>query len=174
MRYGSAAPEAEEQKSRRNKRVVDENAPLIPKVQGSDAEGFDEFNGASFYGAVFNLSTTIIGAGIMGLPACVKKLGMVPGLLAIILTGFLTEKSIEFMIRNSRAGNLSSYGSLMGDTFGKYGKALVQICVIVNNIGVLIIYTIIIGKDFIFLSQIHLRSDIPHRLKMKLDLNSIS
>ncbi|KAL9323598.1 hypothetical protein ACSQ67_008455 [Phaseolus vulgaris] len=145
MRSGSVAPEAEEQKSRRNKRVVDENAPLIPKVQGSDAEGFDEFNGASFCGAVFNLSTTIIGAGIMGLPACVKKLGMVPGLLAIILTGLLTEKSIEFMIRNSRAGNLSSYGSLMGDAFGKYGKALVQICVIVNNIGVLIVYMIIIG-----------------------------
>ncbi|TKY50116.1 sodium-coupled neutral amino acid transporter 6 [Spatholobus suberectus] len=145
MRSGSVAPKAEEQKSRRNKRVADENAPLIPKAQERDAAGFDEFNGASFSGAVFNLSTTIIGAGIMGLPACVKRLGMVPGLLAIILTAFLTEKSIEFIIRVSRAGNLSSYGSLMGDAFGKYGKALVQICVIVNNIGVLIIYMIIIG-----------------------------
>ena len=149
MRSGSVAPEAEKLESRKNKRVVDENAPLIPKAQESDSAGFDEFNGASFSGAGFNLSTTIVGAGIMGLPACVKKLGMVPGLLAIILTGFLTEKSIEFMIRISRAGNLSSYGSLMGDAFGKYGKALVQICVVVNNIGVLIIYMIIIGKDYI-------------------------
>jgi sodium-coupled neutral amino acid transporter 2 len=33
----------------------------------------------------------------------------------------------------------------MGDSFGKYGKALAQICVIVNNIGVLIVYMIIIG-----------------------------
>ncbi|WVZ13651.1 hypothetical protein V8G54_011217 [Vigna mungo] len=69
---------------------------------------------------------------------------MVPGLLAIIFTGFLTEKSIEFLIRNSRAGNLPSYGSLMRDSFGKFGKALVEIFVIVNNIGVLIIYTIIL------------------------------
>ncbi|XP_020234249.1 amino acid transporter AVT6A isoform X2 [Cajanus cajan] len=145
MRSGNLAPKEEEQKSRRNKRVVDENAPLIPKFQESDGAGFDEFNGASFSGAVFNLSTTIIGAGIMGLPACVKKLGMVPGLLAIILAAFMTEKSIEFMIRISRAGNLSSYGTLMGDAFGKYGKALVQICIVVNNIGVLIIYMIIIG-----------------------------
>jgi len=162
MRNASAAPEAVEKKPRRNKRVVDENVPLLPKVQASDddddddASGFEEFNGASFCGAVFNLSTTIIGAGIMGLPACVKKLGMVPGLLAIILTGFLTEKSIEFMIRISRVGNVSSYGSLMRDAFGKSGKALVEICVIVNSIGVLIIYMIILGKDFgLILSQIH-------------------
>ncbi|KAK7381184.1 hypothetical protein VNO78_33714 [Psophocarpus tetragonolobus] len=132
-------------KSRKNKIVGDEKVPLIPKTYEADAEGFDEFNGASFSGAVFNLSTTIIGAGIMGLPACVKKLGMVPGLLAIILIAMLTERSIGFMIRISRAGNLSSYGNLVGDAFGKYGKALVQICVIINNTGMLIIYMIIIG-----------------------------
>ncbi|XP_020234236.1 amino acid transporter AVT6B-like [Cajanus cajan] len=141
MRSGSVAPKEEEQKSRRNKRVVDENAPLISKVQDSDdGARFDEF-----LGAVFNLSTTIIGSGIMGLPACVKKLGMVPGLIVIILIAFMTEKSIEFMIRVSKAGNFSSYGSLMGDAFGEYGKALVHICIVANNIGGLIIYMIIIG-----------------------------
>lgn len=33
----------------------------------------------------------------------------------------------------------------MGDAFGKYGRILLQICVLVNNIGVLIVYMIIIG-----------------------------
>lgn len=145
MRIESLKPE--ERKTRKNMAVVDENAPLIPKTQEETDDRLDDFNGASFSGAVFNLSTTIIGAGIMGLPACVKKLGMVPGLLAIVLTAILTEKSIEFMIRFSRAGNLTSYGSLMGDAFGKYGKALVEICVVINNIGVLIVYMIIIGED---------------------------
>ncbi|XP_014522889.1 amino acid transporter AVT6B [Vigna radiata var. radiata] len=138
-------PRAKKTKSKKNKAVVDEKAPLIPKTLEADSSGFDDFNGASFSGAVFNLSTTIIGAGIMGLPACVKKLGMIPGLLSIILIALLTEKSIGFMIRISRAGSLSSYATLVGDTFGKFGKALVQICVIVNNIGMLIIYMIIIG-----------------------------
>ncbi|KEH25195.1 putative amino acid transporter, transmembrane domain-containing protein [Medicago truncatula] len=146
MTIGALAPDAlvANANPRKKKEVVDENAPLLPMCQETDAE-FHEFNGASFPGAVFNLSTTVIGAGIMGLPACVKKLGMVPGLLAIILTALLTEKAIEFMIRFSRAGNLSSYGSLMGDTFGKYGKALVEICVIITNVGILIVYMIIIG-----------------------------
>lgn len=150
MTIETLAPKSENRKTRKNKEVVDENAPLIPKPQEADAE-FHEFNGASFSGAVFNLSTTIIGAGIMGLPACVKKLGLVPGLLAIFLAALLTEKSIEFMIRFSRAGNLSSYGSLMEDAFGRYGKALVEFCVVINNIGVLTVYMIIIG-EIIFLS----------------------
>lgn len=137
---------------RKNKATVDENAPLLPKTQESVAK-FDDFNGASFSSAVFNLSTTIIGAGIMSLPACVKKLGMVPGLIAIILSSLFTEKSIDFMIRFSRAGNVSSYGSLMGDSFGKYGKALVQMCITINNIGFLIIYMIIIGKEHFSYTQ---------------------
>ena len=147
MTIGSLAPKAEKKKSRKNKTVVvNENAPLLPKshVQESDA-GFDDFNGASFSGAVFNLSTTIIGAGIMALPATLKQLGMIPGLLAIIIMALLTEKSIELLIRFTRAGKSVSYAGLMGDSFGNYGKALVQICVIINNIGVLIVYMIIIG-----------------------------
>ncbi|KAE9612602.1 hypothetical protein Lal_00005946 [Lupinus albus] len=135
----------EKRTSRKNKALIDNNAPLIPKTHPKSDAGFDDVNGASFYGAVINLSTSIIGAGVMSLPATVKELGMVPGLLAIIFMAFLTDKSIEFMIRFSRAGNLTSYGGLMGDAFGKYGTALVQICVIINNIGVLIVYMIILG-----------------------------
>ncbi|CAL0308340.1 unnamed protein product [Lupinus luteus] len=144
MTIESFAHKSEKKRPRKNKAVIDENAPLLPKSNESDV-GFDDFNGASFSGAVFNLSTTIIGAGIMALPATLKQLGMVPGLVAIIFMAFLTEKSIEFLIRFTRAGKSTSYGSLMGDSFGKYGKALVQLCVIVNNIGVLIVYMIIIG-----------------------------
>lgn len=148
MTIGSLAPKTEKKRSSKNKGVVNENAPLLPKsqVQGSDS-GFDDFNGASFSGAVFNLSTTIIGAGIMALPATLKQLGMVPGLIAIIIMAFLTEKSIELLIRFTRAGKSVSYAGLMGDSFGKYGKALAQICVIINNIGVLIVYMIIIGMS---------------------------
>ncbi|KAF7822353.1 putative sodium-coupled neutral amino acid transporter 6 [Senna tora] len=145
----SVEPRTEKKKSRRNKAVVNEKDPLLPKSQ-EEHDGFDEFNGASFSGAVFNLSTTIIGAGIMALPATFRELGMVPGILVIIFMAFLTDKSIELLVRFTRAGNCVSYGGLMGDSYGNYGKALVQLCVIVNNIGVLIVYMIIIGLDFTY------------------------
>ncbi|CAK9134057.1 unnamed protein product [Ilex paraguariensis] len=135
---------ANEKVSRKSKQVVDERAPLLPTKQEEDA-GFDEFNGASFSGAVFNLSTTIVGAGIMALPATMKVLGLILGIALIIFMAFLTEASIELLLRFSRAGKTVSYGGLMGETFGKYGRMLLQICVLVNNVGVLVVYMIIIG-----------------------------
>ncbi|MBA0617963.1 hypothetical protein Godav_027365 [Gossypium davidsonii] len=144
MTIGDITPK--ERKSRRSKHVVDDTAPLLPKRQDEDA-GYDEFNGASFTGAVFNLSTTIVGAGIMALPATMKVLGLILGIAMIIFMAFLTDASIEFLLRFSRAGKTTSYGSLMGDAFGKYGRIFLQICVLVNNIGVLIVYMIIIAYD---------------------------
>jgi hypothetical protein len=69
----------------------------------------------------------------------------------IILAELLTEKSIEFVIRFSRAGNLSSYGSLMGDAFGKYGKVSVEICIVIGNTRMLIVYIIIIDETIFFI-----------------------
>ncbi|KAK2663206.1 hypothetical protein Ddye_001780 [Dipteronia dyeriana] len=142
MTIGNISPK--EKRSRRGKQVVDENAPLLPKRRGEEG-GFDEFNGASFTGAVFNLSTTVVGAGIMALPATMKVLGLGLGIALIIFMAFLTEASIELLLRFSRVGKSVSYGGLMGDAFGRFGKGVLQVCVLVNNIGVLIVYMIIIG-----------------------------
>jgi sodium-coupled neutral amino acid transporter 2 len=144
MTIGSIKP-TKEKKSRKSKQSpVHEKTPLLPTKHEDDG-GFDEFNGASFTGAVFNLSTTIVGAGIMALPATMKVLGLVPGIAMIIFMAFLTDSSIELLLRYSRAGKSVSYGGVMNDAFGKYGRMLLQICVLVNNIGVLIVYMIIIG-----------------------------
>ncbi|XP_008788968.2 amino acid transporter AVT6A [Phoenix dactylifera] len=143
MTIGGLSP-VENKGRRSNKEILDENAPLLPTKREEDG-GFDEFNGASFSGAVFNLSTTIVGAGIMALPATMKVVGLVPGIAMVIFFAFLTEASIEMLIRFSRAGKTASYAGVMGDAFGKVGKVLLQICVTINNVGVLIVYMIIIG-----------------------------
>ncbi|XP_042483982.1 amino acid transporter AVT6A-like [Macadamia integrifolia] len=133
-----------DRKPSRGKRVIEENAPLLPSRQDEDVV-FDEFEGGSFSGAVFNLSTTIIGAGIMSLSATMKVLGLIPGIAIIIFVAFLTEASIEMLLRFSKPGKALSYGGVMGDAFGRTGKILLQICVIINNVGVLIVYMIILG-----------------------------
>ena len=146
MVVGDLQTVTEKKHLRKGKADVNEKAPLLPKTVTDSEVGFDDFNGASFSGAVFNLCTSTAGSGIMALPATLKELGMLPGILAIIFMAFLTEKSIEFMVRFTRAGNSVSYGGLMGESFGNFGKALVQISLIINNLGTLIVYTIIIGK----------------------------
>ncbi|XP_058112446.1 amino acid transporter AVT6A-like [Magnolia sinica] len=146
MTTGSPAPvkEKKEKRQRKNKQVADEKAPLLPSKQEEDVS-LDGFSGASFAGAVFNLSTTIVGAGIMALPATMKVLGLGPGIVMIVFVAFLTEASIEMLLRSSRAGKSVSYAGVMGDAFGRIGRMLLQLCVVINNIGVLIVYMIIIG-----------------------------
>ncbi|KAK3030221.1 hypothetical protein RJ639_038344 [Escallonia herrerae] len=120
-------------------------APLIPQRHHDDFSGESGFEGASFSGAVFNLSTTVVGAGIMALPATLKQLGMVPGLIAIILAGVLTELSIDMLLRFGRASKTASYSGLVGDAFGGAGRTLLQVCIVINNVGMLVVYMIIIG-----------------------------
>ncbi|XP_050365789.1 amino acid transporter AVT6A-like [Argentina anserina] len=118
-------------------------APLLPRKRSDDNEsGFD---GASFSGAVFNLSTTIVGAGIMALPATVKQLGLIPGLIMIVLGAVLTESSIDMILRFTRASKTSSYSGLVGDSFGGPIRNLLQVCIVVNNLGMLVVYMIIMG-----------------------------
>ncbi|KAL0283525.1 UNVERIFIED_CONTAM: Amino acid transporter AVT6A [Sesamum angustifolium] len=125
-------------KYRRSQRAT----PLLPKDRGG-AGG--EFDGASFTGAVFNLSTTIVGAGIMALPATLKQLGAIPGLITILLAGMLTEKSIEIILRFSKAAKTGSYSGLAADVFSGAGRNILQLCIVMNNVGMLVVYMIIIG-----------------------------
>ncbi|XP_051139714.1 amino acid transporter AVT6A-like [Andrographis paniculata] len=124
-----------DRKHRRNQRAT----PLLPKEHGG------EFDGASFFGAVFNLSTTVVGAGIMALPATLKQLGVIPGMIMIVLAGTLTRKSIDILLRFSKASKTTSYAGLAGDTFSVAGRTILQMCIVINNLGMLVVYMIIIG-----------------------------
>ncbi|KAH1057725.1 hypothetical protein J1N35_035790 [Gossypium stocksii] len=123
-------------------------SPLLPQKldddQSFDAHG-SGFDGASTSGAVFNLSTTIVGAGIMGLPAAVNQLGLIPGLLTIMFVSMLTESSIDMILRFSRASKSKTYSGVAADAFGGAGSNILQACIFINNLGMLVVYMIIIG-----------------------------
>lgn len=126
-----------------------DRTPLLPSKRQDlllEEDVYDDYHEASVSSGVFNLSTTIVGAGIMALPATMKVLGLPLGIVSIIVMGILSENSIQIMLRYSRPSGARSYGGLMGDAFGAIGRVLVQLCIIINNIGILIVYLIIIGK----------------------------
>ncbi|KAF5736523.1 putative sodium-coupled neutral amino acid transporter 7 [Tripterygium wilfordii] len=114
-------------------------SPLLPDFPGKQVKR------ASVSGAVFNVSTSIIGAGIMSIPATMKVLGVIPAFVLIVGIGWLAEISVEFLMRFTHAGDSRTYAGLMMESFGKAGSVLVQICVMITNFGCLIIYLIIIG-----------------------------
>ncbi|KAJ0989514.1 hypothetical protein J5N97_007870 [Dioscorea zingiberensis] len=115
----------------------------LPLILGSDSGSKDV--GSGVLGAVFNLATSIIGAGIMALPATMKVLGVAFGLFSIILMGILSEISIELLVRFSVICKSSSYGDVVESALGRVARVVSEICIIINNAGILVVYLIIIG-----------------------------
>ncbi|KAF8103060.1 hypothetical protein N665_0188s0020 [Sinapis alba] len=101
--------------------------------------------GSGISGAVFNLTTSIIGAGIMALPATMKVLGLVLGFVLIILIAILSEISVELLVRFSVLYKSRSYGEVVQFALGKPARVFSEICIIVNNGGFLVVYLIIMG-----------------------------
>ncbi|XP_047328681.1 amino acid transporter AVT6C-like [Impatiens glandulifera] len=119
----------------------DVQAPLLPEILQSATEN----SNASILGAVFNVSTTIIGAGIMSIPATFKILGVIPAFVSMTIVAFLVDISVEFMLRFTHSGHSTTYAGLMRESFGWPGSIAVQVSVMITNLGCLIIYLIIIG-----------------------------
>lgn len=87
----------------------------------------------------------MVGAGIMSIPATMKVLGIIPGLLVIVLVAVITDLTVEFMLRCTSSGKAVTYAGMVGESFGSVGSFAVKICVITTNLGVLIVYFIILG-----------------------------
>ncbi|XP_052882437.1 amino acid transporter AVT6C-like isoform X2 [Gossypium arboreum] len=118
--------------------ITSANAPLL-------GENKPPAKHTSVSSAVFNVSTSIIGAGIMSIPAALKVLGVIPAFMLIVIIAWLADISVEFLMRYTHAGKSTTYAGVMKESFGRIGSILVQLCVITNNLGCLIIYLIIIG-----------------------------
>lgn len=102
-------------------------------------------NPASVSGAVFNVATSIIGAGIMSIPATIKVLGVIPAFVMILIVALLAQLSVDFLMRFTHSGETITYAGVMREAFGQPGAVAAQICVTITNLGCLIMYLIIIG-----------------------------
>lgn len=128
--------------------AADSSEPLLensPLEVGSSG-------GASVSSAVFNVSTSIVGAGIMSIPAAMKVLGVIPALFLIAAIACLADVSVEFMLRYTGWSlGPPSYAGIMKDAFGRAGSTVLNLCVAFTTAGTLVMYLIIIG---IYQSQI--------------------
>lgn len=122
-------------------------SPLLPSTGKKHAGSSDGDRRASISGAVFNVSTSIIGAGIMSIPATLKVLGVAPAFGLIVAIAWLADVSVGFLLRHTNAGQSVTYAGIMRESFGAVGSVAVQVSVMITNLGCLIIYLIIIGNE---------------------------
>ncbi|KAF8102032.1 hypothetical protein N665_0201s0323 [Sinapis alba] len=112
---------------------------LLPKQEPSSEKH------GSTSGVVFNVSTSIIGAGIMSMPAAFKVLGVIPALLIITIIAWLSTISVGFLMKSTLAGEATTYAGVMKESFGKTGSVAVQVATMVATFGCMVIFSIIIG-----------------------------
>ncbi|GAA0160810.1 amino acid transporter [Lithospermum erythrorhizon] len=124
----------------------DGGGPLLPEVHHQERVVYDDrrSGGGSISGAIFNVSTGMVGAGIMSIPATFKVLGIVPSFVVILVIAFFVEVTVDFLLKYTHFGESHTYAGLMNESFGKFGSVGLQL----SNLGALIIYLIIIGKFF--------------------------
>lgn len=116
------------------------------QIEDGGIDGYSLGGGGSgISGAVFNLTTTVIGAGIMALPATMKVLGIFLGCVLIFLMGILSEISVELLVRFSVLFKANTYGEIVQCAMGRSARILSEICIVINNAGVLVVYLIIMG-----------------------------
>ncbi|CAH8376479.1 unnamed protein product [Eruca vesicaria subsp. sativa] len=118
-------------------------APLLPNQDPSSSS--PEEKHGSFSGAIFNVSTSIVGAGIMAIPAAFKVLGVIPSLSIIVIIAWLSNVSAGFLMKSTVAGDATTYAGVMKESFGRPGAVAVQVITMVVTFGSMIIFSIIIG-----------------------------
>ncbi|CAI5507211.1 unnamed protein product [Closterium sp. Naga37s-1] len=188
----------------------------------------------SLKSSIFNLSNTMIGAGMMALPAAMNVLGVVTGSVALIFVALLTYGSVMAMVRctvaaagspssaeepsrfqgsdmsndaagaagtgrdgnfrelgrkanASNGGNFSSVGSrsfsmrdeeklsynhTVATALGSTGRLVLQVSIVVNNLGLMMVFLDIIGDVLVGsatgpgvlpLDQLHLSPDVARK-----------
>ncbi|CAK0780575.1 hypothetical protein CVIRNUC_005099 [Coccomyxa viridis] len=118
----------------------------VPEADGMPpSEKTSKGDGASMAASVFSLTNTIIGAGIMALPRAVATLGVVPGALLILLVYILTFITINVLSSASEYSGRWTFGELIHYFFGRTGSWFLRLFIFINNAGLLITYTIMLG-----------------------------
>ncbi|XP_031436217.1 probable sodium-coupled neutral amino acid transporter 6 isoform X2 [Clupea harengus] len=117
----------------------DQSTPLLGTMQGGNA---------SFQACVFNMMNAIMGSGILGLAYAMASTGIVGFSILLIVVSSLATYSIHLLLTLCDQTGVSSYEDLGGRAFGKFGKILVAISIIIQNIGAMASYMFILKTEF--------------------------
>lgn len=98
-----------------------------------------------FGGAMVNLLKTILGAGMLAMPAAVASLGYVPGTLAIIAAGLLASFGLHLYVESSQMlGREASIAGLSALTYPKLGDVF-DGAMALKCAGVALTFLVVIG-----------------------------
>eukprot|EP00929_Paragymnodinium_shiwhaense_P009165 TRINITY_DN113222_c0_g1_i1.p1 TRINITY_DN113222_c0_g1~~TRINITY_DN113222_c0_g1_i1.p1 ORF type:complete len:490 (+),score=23.60 TRINITY_DN113222_c0_g1_i1:48-1472(+) len=132
--------------------VVAETLKAARRASSLTAEDFDPqptSDDAACVGqlaASLNLVNVIVGSGIVGLSFVVKASGVVPFTLFICLSAFLAYTTLTMLVEATDYTTRRSYEAIGVKALGNWGLLLTSACIILQNLGGMTSYLILIAK----------------------------
>ncbi|XP_016990757.2 putative sodium-coupled neutral amino acid transporter 10 [Drosophila rhopaloa] len=94
---------------------------------------------------VMTLANSIIGVGILAMPFCFQKCGILLSIVLLVLSNAITRVCCHYLIKTSLLTRRKSFEMLGLHAFGASGKLLVELCIIGYLIGTCITYFVVVG-----------------------------
>lgn len=104
--------------------------------------------GSSLYGAIFNFTNTIVGAGAIGLGGAMAKSGGLVSIFGILFFAYWTKRSLDLVVQLAvdTPGAGGSYEGLAHVSLGRTGWILVSLSKFLYSFGCLVAYLVVM-KD---------------------------
>ncbi|XP_055637472.1 putative sodium-coupled neutral amino acid transporter 10 [Toxorhynchites rutilus septentrionalis] len=91
------------------------------------------------------LMNSIIGVGILSMPFCFQKCGIILSLILLLLSAYITKLICGYMIKSAIISRRKNFEQIAFCAFGSYGKLLVELCVVGYLLGTCVAYFVVVG-----------------------------
>ena len=126
----------------------------------------------------FNMFKCFIGIGILATPHAIQDVGIIGGAVVIICCGLLNMYTMTLQIacKNKLAQSgkfITSYSEMGFAVYGPRGKAFVDLCITISQIGFCIAYLLFIGHQMDQVICIETRQDFCNNTAVYITLGSL-
>ncbi|GAA5970576.1 hypothetical protein JCM11641_007359 [Rhodosporidiobolus odoratus] len=119
------------------------------KEMESDAESDEQpewiNRGGGIWAGIANMSNSILGAGIIGLPYALREAGFFSGIILLLILGSVTDWTIRLIVLNAKMSGRRTYIDIMDSCFGRHGRAAVSFFQFAFAFGGMCAFTVITG-----------------------------
>eukprot|EP00934_Nitzschia_sp_Nitz4_P002047 Nitzschia sp. Nitz4//scaffold7_size249615//223583//225280//NITZ4_001212-RA/size249615-processed-gene-0.162-mRNA-1//1//CDS//3329558547//2047//frame0 len=96
-------------------------------------------------GAVANLCSATLGAGILALPFAMYQAGLVCGILLMLASAWGTAASIDLLVVACDSFRMSTYESVVQAALGRKWRQIVEVSILIFCVGTAVAYVIAVG-----------------------------
>ncbi|KAM9064707.1 solute carrier family 38 member 6 isoform 4-T4 [Sarcophilus harrisii] len=140
--YVSARREQGEETEEEEEKEHEEATPLLRSEIQSQ-----ECSGVSFSFSVFNLMNAIMGSSILGLAYIMANTGIIVFSIMLLIVAIMASYSVHLLLTMCIQTAVTSYEDLGLFAFGSVGKVAVASTIIIQNIGAMSTYLLVIKTE---------------------------